>query len=414
MDTRLRFRDAIVPVPVRSPDGRELVLFQDREQLASVQVAVSPPFAEWLRYLLDGTRDRGEVLADWQQFTDHPSERLSEILGQLDRALLLEGEAVEVARARALVAYRSQGARPAICAGTSYPLYPAELAREVSSWREASGTDSLEGPVRAVLAPHIDPRGGGACHGAAAAALAACEADVFVILGTAHVPLSRPFALTMLDYETPAGPISTDRALAARLVDRGGGRLLEAERAHALEHSVEFQATWLRVLHSARPELRIVPVLVGSDGIPLLEGRSPGSEPAVADFVGVLRELGAEYGNRLALVASVDLAHVGPAYGDATRTTPERLAKVLAEDRRLLEFATAVDAEGWHAFLRAEHNQRNVCGSAATYVLLAALADRGLEGRLLRHDAWEIDPETGSHVSFAAVAYLRDRQGISE
>jgi hypothetical protein len=40
--------------------------------------------------------------------------------------------------------------------------------------------------------------------------------------------------------------------------------------------------------------------------------------------------------------------------------------------------------------------------------VLRAIEGEGLAARLLRHDRWEIDPDTGSHVSFAAVAYGRD------
>ena len=86
--------------------------------------------------------------------------------------------------------------------------------------------EPVDGPVRAVLAPHIDPRGGFACHGAAIAALAACPAEVFVVLGTAHRPLYRPFALTTLDSATNgdfAGRIQSGRlgAWIFRYEDKG-------------------------------------------------------------------------------------------------------------------------------------------------------------------------------------------------
>ena len=58
-------------------------------------------------------------------------------------------------------------------------------------------------------------------------------------------------------------------------------------------------------------------------------------------------------------------------------------------------------------FFQAEGDARSVCGAAPTYVFLHAIAGTGLEGRVLRHDLWEIDASTGSHVSFAAVAYER-------
>src|SRR5207253_2339965 len=119
------------------------------------------------------------------------------------------------------------------------------------------------------------------------------------------------------------------------------------ELAHRAEHSVEFQALWLRHAVGDRPGLRIVPVLVGSIGEAIRAGRSPREDPAVADFAAALRELREEMGERVALVASVDLAHVGPRYGGEDPVDAEGLASVLAADRPLLDAARRVDAEGW-------------------------------------------------------------------
>ena len=49
-----------------------------------------------------------------------------------------------------------------------------------------------------------------------------------------------------------------------------------------------------------------------------------------------------------------------------------------------------------------------MCGAAPIWTLLETLADEPLESRLLRHDAWEIDPISGSQVTFAAVSWRSD------
>jgi AmmeMemoRadiSam system protein B len=386
-------------------DGR--LALQDPEGLLDGVVALPGPVVALLYGLLDGTRDRAALEADWEKATGRalPSGELEGLLERLDDALLLEGSRLEEARRTALEAYRSRPSRRATHAGAAYPEDGAAFARHVRDAREASGVGVVQGPVHAVLAPHIDPRGGSPCHGAAMAAIAASPAEVFVVLGTAHASLRRPFALTTKDFETPLGTLATDRALVERLAARGGGDLLEDERAHAPEHSVEFQAAWIQAVHRGRPRLRIVPVLVGSLRDRIQDGRSPLRDEPMRDFVEALRELRAEHGDRMALVASVDLAHVGPRYGWSRAPDRKVLDVVLEADRRLLGRALELDGEGWIRFLQGEKDVRNVCGAAPVYVFLHALRDAGLEGRLLRHDAWEIDPETGSHVSFAAVAY---------
>ncbi len=288
------------------------------------------------------------------------------------------------------------------------PTTAAACRRFLDAQLDAAGDVDLPARVRAVLAPHIDLRGGGACHGAAARALARCEADTFVVLGTAHAPLARPFALTSLDFATPVGTVRTDRDLVARLAAHGGGGLLDDELAHRGEHSVEFQALWLAHLFAGprvRRDIAIVPVLVGSLHARIDDGRPARSDARVADFVDALAGLVEERGDRIALVASVDFAHVGPKYGDPDPVTAARLAEVLAGDRVLLEHAAAVAPDAWLRALHAEHDARNVCGAAPTWTLLEVLRDRGLAGTVLRHDHWQIDPATQSHVSFAAIAY---------
>jgi AmmeMemoRadiSam system protein B len=148
-------------------------------------------------------------------------------------------------------------------------------------------------------------------------------------------------------------------------------------------------------------------MLVGSLHHRVVGGGSPMDDPPVRDMVEALRELREEHGPRIAFVASVDFAHVGPNYGWSDAPDEAVLAQVMEQDRRLLRHAVDGDAEGWIRFLQAERDVRSVCGAAPTYVFLRAIEGWGLSGRPLRHDLWEIDPTSGSHVSFASVAYVR-------
>ena len=399
---KLRPLDVVVE---RGGPGPRLAL-RDPEGLFDGSLVASPALAALLP-LLDGTRTASEIARAWAERTGVPlpAEDLDRVLLDLEEKLVLEGPSAEAARERAIAAWRALKLRPAACAGVSYPEEPDACAETLARHESAAGKVSVPRRVAAVLAPHIDLRGGGACHGATAKALRRCPAEVFVVLGTAHAAIRRPFALTALDFETPLGTVETDRGIVERLSRRGGGQLFDDELAHRAEHSVEFQALWLRHAVGDRPGLRIVPVLVGSIGEAIRAGRSPREDPAVSDFAAALRELREEMGERVALVASVDLAHVGPRYGGEDPVNADELASVLAADRPLLDAARRVDAEGWFQGLSAEADRRNVCGAAPVYAMLLALEGSGLPGRLLRHDAWEIDPDTGSHVSFAAIAY---------
>jgi len=390
--------------------GRDVRLaLRDPEGLAEGVLVASPSLALLLQ-LLDGTRTPAQVSVAWEEATGQPIPvpDVERVLEGLDGNLLLEGGRADAARAARLAAYRARGLRPAAHAGASYPE-EAEACDESlrGHVRDAGPLAPPEG-VRAVLAPHIDLRGGGRCHGAAARAIARSPATTFVVVGTAHAPLRRPFALTTSSFDTPLGPLETDRDLVERLAARGGGSLLDDELAHATEHSVEFQALWIRHLHRDRPGLRIVPVLAGSLHAHVVAGTSPRDDAQVSDFVGALREVLAERGDSVALVASIDLAHVGPRYGDPAPPDADALARVREADEGLLAAALASDGDAWIRSLQAHGDAFHVCGTAAAYVVLRAIEGEGLAARVLRHDRWEIDPDTGSHVSFAAVAYGRD------
>jgi AmmeMemoRadiSam system protein B len=396
-----------------------LLALRDPEGLLDGVLVASPALAALLP-ILDGTNDEAAIRAIWRQMTGTPmsKEDLARVLADLDERLLLEGERLEAARAAALAAYRAQPARAATHADASYPEEPEACEEFLRAREEAAAGAPVPARVGAVLAPHIDLRGGGPCHGAAARALRACPASTFVVLGTAHAPLRRRFALTTSDFATPVGTVATDRDLVERLAKRGGGRLLDDELAHRGEHSVEFQAVWLAHVRHGGPAPRIVPVLVGSLHDRIRDGASPMSDPEFADFVEALCEVGRERGGDVAFVASVDLAHVGPRYGHDRAVDDAWLAEVMAADRALLSHALSGDADGWLRALHEEGDRRNVCGAAPTYAFLQAIRAQGLgatgggaPGTLLRHDEWEIDPATKSHVSFAAVAYASAESG---
>ena len=395
--------------PVRE-GGETRLAITDPEGIAPGVLVASPALA-FLMSLLDGTRGDAEIAAAWKSATgdDLAGDDLARILADLDRNLLLEGDRLERTRRERLAEYRALPRRPALHAGEAYPEEPGACRAHLDACAIASqiGEEVGVAPsvVSAVIAPHIDPRGGAPCHGAAGKAIANSPAEVFVVLGTAHARLERPFAMTTLDFDTPLGVLPTDRDLVARLAARGGGGLLDDELAHQAEHSVEFQALWIRHAHAKRKGVRIVPVLVGSIHERIRDGRSPRSDPAVLDFVDALRELKAEMGERLAFVASVDFAHVGPKYGHEKRPDAETMELVRSSDKSLLMQAGRPDAEGWFRSLHQDGDRWNVCGAAPTYVFLAAIAGTVQQGTPLRHDSWEIDPDTGSHVTFAAMAY---------
>src|SRR5262249_8199591 len=147
-------------------------------------------------------------------------------------------------------AYRALPARPAALAGASYPADPAALRTFLEGHRAAAR--ALAGPPvgatapRALAAPHIDLRRGGAVIGRAYLELedrpASEQPDLVFVFGTGHTLVEQPFAITSKSYATPLGPVATDAALVKEIVAACGPDIEAEEIAHRDEHSIEFQA----------------------------------------------------------------------------------------------------------------------------------------------------------------------------
>ncbi|MGH7161893.1 MAG: AmmeMemoRadiSam system protein B, partial [Planctomycetota bacterium] len=71
-------------------------------------------------------------------------------------------------------------------------------------------------------------------------------------------------------------------------------------------------------------------------------------------------------------------------------------------DGPLLDRMRHGDAEGFFSEIVCDGNARNVCGVAPIYVTLRLGGDGG---KLLRYGQGRIDPDTGSVVSYAALAF---------
>ena len=254
--------------------------------------------------------------------------------------------------------------------------------------------------IRGLLAPHIDfHRGGPVYAWAYKEILERCDADLFVVLGTCHAGMAEPFAATLKAFETPLGPVPADRDFLDALGRRYGHDLFASEGAHRIEHSIEFQAVMLRWALGDRP-FTMVPLLASFLHEAVWTGQDAEADPRVPRFLAALAETLSTSGRRVCVVGGVDLAHVGPRFGDAEPNTPVFLAEVERADRAMLETITAGDAFAFFASVTADRDARRICGLSPIYSFLRVLP--GAQGRLIRYRQWP-DPE--GTVSFCAAAF---------
>jgi MEMO1 family protein len=280
--------------------------------------------------------------------------------------------------------------RPPSCAGSVYPAEPAALRRALDAWLALPSPAARPGAkaTRLLVAPHIDYLRGARGWAAAYRALAT-DADLFVVLGTAHATPPRLYALTRKDHATPLGVVPTDRAALDAIVHEVGAReVLSDEAAHDGEHSIELQLVALR--HVLRRPFTALPVLCSA----ISHLADPA--PFTARFLAALGR--ALAGRRVCLIASADLAHVGPAYGDPRPPTAAEAARLEGRDHETLALVAAGDAARFHRDALRDDARRRLCGLAPIY---AALRVSGTGARLLHYERWTDGVDS---VSFAAAA----------
>jgi AmmeMemoRadiSam system protein B len=252
----------------------------------------------------------------------------------------------------------------------------------------------------------VDLRRGAPTYSWAYRALAeATPADLYVVLGTCHTPVAGYFAATSKAYATPLGDVPADADFLARLGQYWGRDLFAGEFSHAGEHSIEFQAVYLRWLGlGGEDSAAMVPILCDSLHALVPHGQSPRDVPLVAEFLAALEETLADDGRRITLIAAVDLAHVGPRFGDRWRVDRQHQESVGSADREMLELILRPDAEAYYAQVMRDHDARRICGLTPIYVLTALMQSEQRHGQLLRYTQW-VDTDQSSSVTFASATF---------
>lgn len=255
-----------------------------------------------------------------------------------------------------------------------------------------------------LCAPHMDLWRAAVGYGHAYAALAESlpdEVETIFVLGTSHMPMHQPFAVCDKPFATPLGAMSPDKQAIAWLASHSRFDLKEDEYLHKGEHSLEFQIVFLRHLLGSRP-VRIVPILCGLNRV-VSTRIDPAQDNATESFLSALGELVERLGSRAFVVMGADFAHVGPRFGDPNPLDASAREGLARRDNESITHMVANDASAFYAHVREDLHVRRVCGLGPIYTALRALPEAA-KGDVL-HYAQCVDPEEGSIVSHASVAF---------
>ena len=326
-----------------------------------------------------------------------------QIATELEEALFCDGPLYRSTRAEIARVWHASRIRPASHAGGAYYEDPKKLVKYIDSECVAAAHARKKRPprdLRALISPHIDPWRGAVCYGHAYGHLKDAlpeDVDTFVVFGTSHAPMEQPFALLRKGFATPLGDVPCDATSIDAIAKAATFDAYRDELNHKREHSIEFQAVFLRHVMGERP-FRIIPILAGL-GDEQSTGADPAKEKSVSAFIDSVRRVVDK--TRAVVVAGADLAHVGPRFGDA-QPFDEKEQKLLGRtDHESLAHTVTPDAKAFWDHVSRDLGSRRVCGLAPIWSLLRVTD--ATRGELLHYEQ-TVDPDEGSIVSHAAIA----------
>ena len=411
-------------VPLPEQDG----MYALRDPQGFSGTVALPESAAKLVTLMNGERTLADLRRDFETENGKSLtlDFVRQVVEQLDDLYFLDSPRFAAYEAAETAAYRSIDVRPTAHAGSAYHKDATALRAQLGNfftcdqgpgilpWEGNSNGDfSMPNGERlcGVMSPHIDfQRGGPTFAWAYDRIVTESDAELFIVLGTAHTALSGLFSVSQKHYETPLGQVECDRDFVEsfyhrfkfRVGEETALQLFRDELPHRNEHSIEFQTIMLKFSMGEKRNFQIVPILVGSFHQFVMQQCFPDESEVVTSFVTTLRETIEAYGKKVCFIGGVDLAHIGTQFGDREIVDEQRLKAQWTDDQKLLSHACAGDSLSWFGHVATSSDRNRICGLAPVYTMLETMKPQ--RGELLRYDQ-AVAPDGTSCVSFASLAF---------
>jgi MEMO1 family protein len=397
---RLRMNLDFMPSPVEDRPG---LLIRDSYGYSDAVLIIPPELVQCLS-CFDGEQSALDLRALLVRMTGEldVSSLEGHLLDTLSSAGFLHDENYHRMREQRHVEFAAAECRMPSHSGTAYPEDPMEVRQTLDRYLDGVEPPPKPANLLGIAAPHVSPFGGWQTYRSAYTALSDDHQDrTFVILGTSHYGDPERFGLTRKPFETPYGRATTDTLLVDELAAQPAVTM--EDYCHSVEHSIEFQVLFLQHLYG--PNVRILPILCGSFARSILNGGMPEDNEPVRRFLGGLGEIAASEGEKLTWILGIDMAHMGPRYGDdlVAVAGQNEMQDVAQRDKDRINSVLASDAQGFWRQVQENQDDLKWCGSSPLYTFLRAVP--GAKGSLRAYDQWNIDER--SIVSFAALTFER-------
>jgi predicted class III extradiol MEMO1 family dioxygenase len=305
----------------------------------SEKMLVVPPAAQMVMPLLDGNNSLDDIVSKVGRGLT--PDILRDMVVQLDEAALLFGPNFDALMARtqeefdaadtlppaSTAQFTESIARQSLGDGATEEQIEAEGARKLREFFDQWMAKSLENVAKpsfdslpkAVVTPHLDYGRGWMNYAHVYGRLRVCDRPArVVILGTNHFGFGTGVVGCNKGFTTALGTCNADTQLVSILQKSLGNSLFEHRTDHEREHSIELQVPWIQHVFGKdeRGEYpRVFGALVHDPAVN--NGASyDGSGVDIESFVKALKAAMRELPGPTLIIASADLSHVGPAFGD--------------------------------------------------------------------------------------------------
>jgi hypothetical protein len=391
-------------------DGRKMYCIRDPQNSDNPQLVVTE-LALYILTFFDGNNSIDSIIDTIKEKygKEIHNADIDSLVEMLDNSLLLENENYINHQQLIENNFFNSDTRKAYLSGLSYPESKDKLNNLLDEYFEKAGNilplKNDNEVLRGLVSPHIDFTRGGTSYAVAYREIInKTNADTYLIFGTTHYAQNdNPFILTRKPFSTPFGTVDTHTEFLDRIEDKCKWDLYEGEIFHRTEHSIEFQVVFLQHILKEK-NFKIIPVLCNSFHQFVGNGSSPFEDKKISTFLTELKKIIDSYGDSVVVIAGVDLAHVGPKFGDRDQVNEKTLSWIRNRDAISLKYTEKIDAEGFYRSVEEEKDKRKICGLSSIYSMLK-VTDASY-GTILDYDN-ALEEDTGSVVTFASAGYYR-------
>lgn len=356
--------------PAQGPDGQQVQVMglADAKQI-SPKVVFTQPAMQAVLPLMTGENGLDDIVGQVGRGLERPM--LEAFVAQLDDAGLIEGPVFDAMWAKMCEDFDSTDLLPPSQTASIADMIvdaqirkehdrPAtdeekeqlggeKLAAQFEQWMDETlgevDDPSFETLPKAVIAPSLPYGNGWRAYAAIYGRMRVVDTPKrILILGTNHFGMGTGVVGCDKGFRTPVGSSPLDQEMADHLRSALGDGLFEHRFDHEREHSIEQQCGWLQKVFGG-DDGTSPPVFAALIHDPTVnEGKSYDDKGIAMDaFVDAATAAIEKLDGPTLIVASAELSHVGPSYGDEANLageTPEadqNRRKVLEHDSQLLK-----------------------------------------------------------------------------